>query len=182
MEAEYSNEDFFDGRVPVDAIEDGPIWPVEHDFRRFFMDSLHPLGFTKHNPQAAAKIILALCIRAAGKRSPHFSEMHRDFDIVDECSYFPQSYDKGPFLNLLRISHEDGIRVILRIAEVATNKWLTDERQKNCQMGNKETNKDAHALADHFTLGLAFNGQLKTWIGNGQWMHSCRASGSAVTC
>lgn len=167
LEPTYS---FLGDEIVLPAITDGPQWPVQRDFRYFFFKDLNSLAFMRAKPKVAAKLILALCIREGGKTYGNYDfDIEKYYDLDSNLRLFPPSFDKGTFLWLLKISPDDGLMVILRLAEVASHKWLEEAKKHK----NKPMNIDN--VVDPFSLSFEVNGKVKAWVGDRRWLYVCRA-------
>lgn len=158
--------------VFIPSAANGPVFSVDRDFRLFFLHTMHSLPLIVQKADKAAIIILALCIREGGKRySSYHSSRDKQYGLVDGLNLFPVSFDKGPFFHLLSVSPNEGMRVILRLTEIATNKWLEDKEHEILN-GHESIANENFPL----TLDIDLNGESKTWIGERRWMYACRAT------
>ncbi len=159
--------------VEMMPITDGPIFPIQRNFQCFFLQTPNASDFITLNPKEAAKIILALCIREAGaQHSDSHWELDNNYDLTNNLYDFLQPFKQNPFSHLLSVSPKDGLNVILRITEVATNKWLKEEKKRTKNSMHTSLLNENNPL----TLTIELNGQSKTWIGERQWMYACRAT------
>jgi len=173
LEAQSSDMDNIYGKkVFKPSLSGGPIFPVDQDFRYFFLYTMYSLPLIVKKSAKAAHIILALCIKEGGKSySSYHLSRDKQYGLVDNLNLFPVSFDKGPFFHLLAVSPNEGMRVILRLTEIASQKWLENKEHKKLNYHETSTNENFP-----LTLDIELNGESKTWIGERRWMYSCRVT------
>ncbi|WP_318453698.1 serine protease [Photobacterium leiognathi] len=165
------NNFFWEETEVLEPIENGPKWSVHDKFCHFFLQKQNSLHFMVANPAEAANVILALCIREGGRfPCSSSSSIDRPYDLTTNFRVFPPLYNKGPFLNLLHISRFEGLRVILRLTEVATNSLFNEMSQKTSNRSYTSEQQDP------ITLNFIIMGEVKAWKGDRRWMHACRAT------
>jgi uncharacterized protein YlzI (FlbEa/FlbD family) len=168
LEPTYS---FLGEKIVLPPITDGPQWSVQTDFQHFFLKELNSFAFMLAKPKVAAKLILALCIRESVEAYGSYDyEFEKYYDLDPNLRFFPPSFEKGTFLRLLQISPDDGLMVILRLTEVASNKWLDDAKIRKDKPSAFDNEIDA------ISLSFEVDGKVKAWGGDRRWMYTCRAT------
>jgi len=111
---------------------DGPSRRPDDSFQNVCLetDALHPLIMA--NPSCAREVLLGLLIREPRPRDPFELEgptLIENLDIQHIPGMFSPFYIRGPFLFFLRSQPTEGLEVILRLVNFATERWV-DERKK----------------------------------------------------
>lgn len=136
---------------------DGPSTDVDHDFREQCLSPnnagiINPL--IDANPSVAREVILALLIFPPYKTSDTYgypSILIDELEIKDIVGYFPPIYFHGPFLYFLRSHPDEGLELIIRLVDFATDRWADRSAQQGFDVAN---------------LILDFQGKQTKWIGD----------------
>jgi hypothetical protein len=114
---------------------------------------------------------MANCIRESGAKRRYISlDIDKGYGLTTRLmGLFPPFYTKTPFLELLTISPEQGMRVILRLTEIATSEWLSEERMRR-EHDRQNMFDEGYPLS----INLQIKGVAKRYYGERRWMHACR--------
>jgi hypothetical protein len=110
---------------------DGPSRCVDSAFQKICLetDALYPLIVS--NPSTAREVLLALLIeepRARALFEPR-SSIHESLGIEDVDEWYPPFYIRGPFLFFLKNQPAEGLEVVLRLVNFATERWADEWRK-----------------------------------------------------
>lgn len=110
---------------------DGPLARVDDEFQSVVLDgsSIHHLYRVR--PAIAREVILATLIEAPYEECWAGGRMHeRELDLVDRHKWHPSLFTQGPFLLCLRENFKEGLELIMRLVDFATdrsNEYATRE-------------------------------------------------------
>jgi len=114
---------------------DGPRRRVDSAFQNICLntDALHPLILS--HPTLAREIILALLIEHPTSRSFHRDDslLRKGLGLEMIHEWFPPFYSRGPFLFFLNAHPFEGLELILRLVNFATERWA-----ERCLENNQE--------------------------------------------
>jgi len=164
---------FDDEKIVVPPINDSANYKVDYEFQEYVLENK---GFTTlivQAPKDAACILLANIIREPGFTSRYSSyDLDKPYGLTKRSmNLFPPFYNKTPFLELLRVSSEQGIRVILRMTEIATDDWFKEKKARS-ERGEERLFDEGYPLS----TVLEIDGSEKEFIGERRWMFGCRAT------
>jgi hypothetical protein len=113
---------------------DGPRHEPDRSFREDCLtgDAAFPLILA--NPSIAREVILALLIEVP--KRPHYMSslpIEEDLSIEGIPEWHPALYHTGPFLFFLRNRPDEGLELILRIVDFATERWSSNQEQASEQ-------------------------------------------------
>jgi hypothetical protein len=104
---------------------DGPNRRVDSAFQNICLntDALHP--FILSNPSIAREIILALLIEHPTPRHPYRDDslLREDVGLAYIHGWFPPFYTRGSFFSFLHSHPNEGLKLILRLVNFATERW-----------------------------------------------------------
>jgi hypothetical protein len=107
---------------------DGPRWEVDSEFQKACLEPgvLYPLILS--NPSLAREVLLALLIKEPIPPDPSESAWYLGDDLLETArvevwEYKPPFYNRGPFLYFLENQPTEGLEVILRLVNFATERW-----------------------------------------------------------
>jgi len=103
---------------------DGPSERVNEAFRNTCLDTdaLHPLVLS--DPVVARQVLLALMIQEPREPDESFSSaLEEDLEVETMHTWFPPFYLRGPFLFFLQNQATEGLDLILRLVNFATERW-----------------------------------------------------------
>ncbi len=104
---------------------DGPQFPVDKKFKWVCLegDALYPL--ISSDPKLAVELILALLIKEPGKQDCFLQRIPgiNDLSIDPVHQWSPAMYVTGPFLYFLKVHPEEGLDLIVRLINFATERW-----------------------------------------------------------
>lgn len=103
---------------------DGPLHKVDSVFRKVCLtaDAILPLITAK--PSVAREVLLALLIE-----EPRVH--HRELSISCDREWYPPFYTQGPLLFFIRHQPTEGLELILRLVNFATERWADIWRRDN---------------------------------------------------
>lgn len=116
----------FDPNAPLpDPWPDGPKRRVDDRFRRVALEPTILLPLFRADPATACEVALAVLIR--DRRRHDWRSLRQPADHVHLCSvrWLPALYTHGPFLSFLLLDFEEGFRLVARLVDFATERWLT---------------------------------------------------------
>jgi hypothetical protein len=103
---------------------DGPSERVDEAFRKTCLDTdaLHPLILS--NPTVARDVLLALVIEEPREPDEGYRPaLEEDLRVETMHTWFPPLYLRGPFLFFLQSQPAEGLSLILRLINFATERW-----------------------------------------------------------
>lgn len=158
-----------DEEEELPLIEGGAKYAKDSDFQKLVLETNYFINLMIMAPKESSNIIMANCIREPGAKN-RYSSFDKGYGLTTRLmGLFPPFYTKTPFLELLTISPEQGMRVILRLTEIATNEWLSAERMR------RENNRQNMFDEDYpLSINLLIKGVAKQYYGERRWMHACR--------
>ncbi|SFD79237.1 hypothetical protein [Pseudoalteromonas denitrificans] len=170
-ELESSSTFWDDEDEELPLIEGGSKYAKDDDFQRLVLETNSFINLMVMAPKESASIIMANCIREPGAKHRYSSlDIDKGYGLTRRLmGLFPPFYTKTPFLELLTISPDQGIRVILRLTEIATSEWLTEERMRR-EHDRQNMFDEGYPLS----INLLIKGVAKQYYGERRWMHACR--------
>jgi len=112
---------------------DGPTERVDEAFQKTCLDgdALQPMIVS--NPNVAREVLLALLIEEprAPDRYGHRFLLEEDLSIERVFSWYPPFYTRGPFLPFLVSQSAEGLELILRLVNFATDRWADGWRARS---------------------------------------------------
>jgi hypothetical protein len=102
---------------------DGPHGPVDTDFRDIFLQENMLRSLIMTAPSVAREVLLALLIEPPRDDDPLWSSSRLDDNF--EIAYMSPFYRRDPFLFFLHLNPTEGLEVILRLVNFATERWAT---------------------------------------------------------
>lgn len=132
---------------------DGPNERVDSDFVKICITESALLPLIRFKPKLAQEICLAIMIEAPRPRSSTNDSSYWDdeLDINTQAKVYPAFYDKGSFLDFLRINFKEGLELIIQLVNFATERW-------------GELQKREHGITPYTTIILSDIS--KQWIGD----------------
>jgi len=115
----------FDPDEPVpDPWPDGPRNQVDDDFREVVLDTGALIPLIRARLATAREVALAALIKPRRRFEwrNHWYESTQ-LDLVDSYRWHPPLYIDGPFLGFLRINFDEGLDLIARLVDFATERW-----------------------------------------------------------
>ncbi|HAW08460.1 MAG TPA: hypothetical protein DCW42_04715, partial [Bacteroidetes bacterium] len=111
------------------------------------------LPLIRVKPELAKEVCLAIMIEPPRPRrlTTDSSYWDDEFGVNTDAKVYPAFYDKGPFLNFLRINSKMGLEVIIQLVNFATEQW-------------GELQKKEHGETPYSTIILS--DVSKQWIGD----------------
>lgn len=139
---------------------DGPRTEVDEAFRSAVLDGRGMQSLFSARPALAREVILATMVRFPA-RSPiiEFDRRRRDSPVLERMRWLPTIYIHGPFLMCLSLNFNEGLELIVRLVDLATNNGLPDEQSLNVE--------DDAGGGDRESLTLVMKDGLKQFSGNG---------------
>lgn len=109
---------------------DGPYERVDEDFSDICMntDALYPL--IREFPRKAKEIVLALLIEHPHDQHFGYDSSQYNFEITEPSKWFPPFYNRGPFLYFLETHPNDGLDLVIRLVNFATENWTNNFKHK----------------------------------------------------
>ena len=102
---------------------DGPLARVDDDFQNVILEGQSIQHLYRERPGIAREVILAALIEAPYKEYWSSSRLQeRDLDLVSRYDWLPTLYTQGPFLVCLRDNFAEGLELIMRLVEFATER------------------------------------------------------------
>lgn len=160
-----------DEKEELPLIEGGAKYTKDDDFQKLVLETNAFINLMVMAPEESADVIMANCIRDPGAKRRYSSlDIDKGYGLTTRLMrLFPPFYTKTPFLELLTISPEQGIRVILRLTEIATSEWLFEERMRR-EHDRQNMFDEGYPLS----INLLIEGTAKEYFGERRWMHACR--------
>lgn len=170
-ELERSSTFLEEEKQELPLIADGATFKRDHTFQKLVLETKSFLGMMALAPKESANIILANCIREPGAKYRYSSlDIDKGYGLTERLMRLsPPFYTKIPFLELLMISPEQGMRVILRLTEIATSEWLSEERLRR-EHDRQNMFDEGYPLS----ISLKIKDVAKIYYGERRWMHACR--------
>ncbi|MDT7043667.1 hypothetical protein [Candidatus Nitronereus thalassa] len=158
---------FFRGAQPRSLRQkpwpEGPLTRVDSQFQKLVLDSdaLYPL--MQWDSALAREIILAVLIDEPSDRYFGDDRLHRqDLCLEHRHEWFPPLYFRGPFLQFIRTNAREGLELILRLVQFATDRW-------------EELHKDNDMAMPY--VEICSESGSKKWRGNGRVYYWYRNNG-----
>jgi hypothetical protein len=113
------------------AWPDGPMRKVDSAFRKVCLttDALHPLIIS--NPSIAREVLLALLIEEPRGHRRSRGILHDVLGIAFNQEWYPPFYTQGPLLFFIKHQPTEGLELILRLVNFATERWADSWRHGN---------------------------------------------------
>jgi hypothetical protein len=147
---------------PTKQWPDGPNSFIDKDFRNVALHGDVLLPLFKIHPETAREIILALLIDPPRQRDVSNWQERRGLALDTIHAWQPALYTHGPFLSFLQSNFAQGLEVIVRLVDFATERWYSD--LKEIYLRKKHQQESTEPLPKK--LKLTFNGQEYLYIGN----------------
>lgn len=121
---------------------DGPLAHVDDEFQSVVLDSRSTQHLYRERPAIAREVILATLIEPPYELNWGGRGMReRELDLAHRLEWHPSLFTQGPFLFCLRENFAEGLELIMRLVEFAT--------ERSTEYANAELNAwRARALAD----------------------------------
>jgi hypothetical protein len=121
---------------------DGPFKHVDHLFQEMCIREYELTPIIMNDPELAKEIFLGLIIEEPRRIDPHYDDIfrERELGLKDYQGIIPALPYNGPFLNFLNNHPVEGLDLIIRIVNFATERYL--ERKSNFQKKYPESDKD----------------------------------------
>jgi hypothetical protein len=101
---------------------DGPLARVDDDFQTVVLDGVCIRHLYKVRPAIAREVILATLIAAPYEEQWGGGRMHeRELDLAHQ-RWLPSLFTRGPFLLCLRENFDEGLELVMRLVEFATER------------------------------------------------------------
>lgn len=102
---------------------DGPLDRLDDAFESVVLDSASIQHLYKERPAVAREVILSTMIEAPYEEHWGSVRTHeRELDLADRINWHPSLFTQGPFLLCLRANFEEGLELIMRLVEFATER------------------------------------------------------------
>lgn len=150
---------FAEGRM-LPPWPDGPSKRIEESFRKTCLGPHGLLPLFGADPRHAAEILLAACIR-----SPHREDRSRSYDLIEDHETWGwhdgsrPMFFRGPFLNLLRSHPVEGLEVIIRLVNFATERWKEWDEGLQQRLDTPSPDRER-------SVGILFGGEERRWLGD----------------
>jgi hypothetical protein len=146
--------DFGRGAVDEGSIApwpDGPRESVDADFQDICLQENMLLPLITTAPSIAREVLLALLIEPPEDDDPSWpsSRLYDGLEIEDMFEWYPPFYLRGPFLPFLHLNPTEGLEIILRLVNFATERWAA-----------RRVGQEAPGVT------IPLNGGESRWIGN----------------
>ncbi|MHB1530427.1 MAG: hypothetical protein ACYCXT_13605 [Acidiferrobacteraceae bacterium] len=142
---------------------DGPSSRVDRDFQDACLDGTAFSNLAIARPDVAFEVLLAVCIEEPQHDDYGGSSLMEDTGLVYWRQADPPMYFRGPFLQFLRVSPEQGLMFVLHLVNFVTRRHVGDR--------DGET--------------LEIDGKPKVWFGDNRvfrWHHDWPLAHGAVLC
>ncbi|UXE59011.1 MAG: hypothetical protein KA717_24010 [Woronichinia naegeliana WA131] len=118
----------FDPTEPLpEPWPDGPKRRVDDDFRHVVLELQTILPLIQVDPSVAREVILAVLISVRRRLKKYLIRTYEvQFDIEKIQDWHIPTYCHGPFLRFLQIDFKEGLELIARLVNFATDRWLFD--------------------------------------------------------
>lgn len=144
-----------------DPWPDGPRGNVDRTFRKVCMEKAALIPLLMARSQVAKEVLLALCIEGPHRRYEHDLVLFDHLGIEDWCFQPPSMYFKGPFLGFLQQMPSEGLDLIIRLVNFATERWKEGYQQWQRANGMMVGDDSVSVLVSGGEDGIR-------WYGNGQ--------------
>ena len=116
----------FDPTEPLpEPWPDGPKRRVDDDFRHVVFELQTILPLIQVNPSVAREVILAVLISVRRRFKKYLIRTYkRQFDIEEIYDWQTLRYGNEPFLRFLQLNFKEGLELIARLVNFATDRWL----------------------------------------------------------
>lgn len=113
------------------AWPDGPMRKVDSAFRKVCLttDALHPLIIS--NPSIAREVLLAVLIEEPRGHPRSRGIWDDNLRIASNREWYPPFYTQGPLLSFIKYQPIEGLELILRLVNFATERWADSWRYEN---------------------------------------------------
>lgn len=115
----------FDPNEPLpEPWPDGPKRTVDDDFRNVVLEAQTLLPLIQANPSVAREVVLAVLISARRNKEwdKHWT-ITEQLDMEKILGWSTPLYTLGPFLTFLKTNFSEGLEVIARLVDFATERW-----------------------------------------------------------
>jgi len=120
---------------------DGPRRRVDGDFQDAVLETAALLPLMRVRPSIAREVLLASLIKARVHHDRSYSSrlLAQELDIDSGRRWHPPLYSDGPFLGLLLVNYEEGVEIIARLVDFASERWRHNTRQEAHEHQGEET-------------------------------------------
>ena len=127
---------------------DGPFKRVDHLFQKICIQEYELTPVIMNDPELAKEILLSLIIEEPRRIDPHYEDafIEKELGLKDFQGIIPALPQNGPFLNFLNTHPIEGLDLIIRIVNFATERYI--ERKSNLQNKHPESDKDTFSDFD----------------------------------
>ncbi|MCU0654256.1 MAG: hypothetical protein MUF64_02880 [Polyangiaceae bacterium] len=127
---------------------DGPLACVDEEFQNVVLDTPAILHLYRVNSAVAREVILAALIEAPSEEYWGESRLHdREFYLVSRHKWHPALYTQGPFLGCLRENFPEGLELIMRLLDFATER-ASERAELQRREWRAQAIADGHSEAD----------------------------------
>ncbi|MEA5512241.1 hypothetical protein VB715_20935 [Crocosphaera sp. UHCC 0190] len=139
---------------------DGPKRPIDNDFRKVVLEPRNIRPLIETNPSVAREIVLAVLISeptiSNGREGIGYG---KQFEVKDIIEWNTPLYIHGPFLAFLINHFSEGLEVIARLVDFATERWQEQTKIRANEYKSQEQNKDKNKnRTDEFLTRLVEEG------------------------
>jgi hypothetical protein len=106
---------------------DGPKKLVDDDFRKVCMDADSIVPLIKAKPSAAREVLLACLLEEPKPYEPQRYTFRSFEGIIDNYEWYPPLYIRGPLLSFLKLQPTEGLELVLRLVNFATERWASKQ-------------------------------------------------------
>jgi hypothetical protein len=127
---------------------DGPLARIDVAFQSVVLDTQAIQYLYRERPMIAREVILAALIDGPRQKSRGRDRLYdRELDIVSRHKWHPTLYTQGPFLTCLRQNFAEGLELIMRLVDFATERAGDRAQQERSELRSQAL-ADGHAEAD----------------------------------
>lgn len=111
--------------------ESAPNERVDDDFRKVCLESDAINNMISIRPKLAKEILMAVLLQEKDARE---SSTTLTYGLKDIYGWFPPFYTRGPFISFLMLNDIDGIKLIIKLTNIAAENWkhqLGQDEQTN---------------------------------------------------
>lgn len=115
----------FDPNEPMpDPWPDGPREMVDDNFREVALETAALMPLIRVRPATAREVVLAVLIQPCRRFEWYWEELDPwDLDLNSGRRWHPPLYTHGPFLGFLKANFIEGLELITRLVDFATERW-----------------------------------------------------------
>jgi hypothetical protein len=120
--AEPPSHSIFGPSVMRGPWPDGPLTHVDKDFQQVVLESTSIQHLFRVRPQEAREVVLAILVTPPHEVNWGSSQMgERELELV-HLNWHTSLFTKGPFLLCIQVNFEEGLELIMRLVEFATER------------------------------------------------------------